>query len=139
MRAEYPPTRRRQGFTLIEVLVAVAVLAIALGALTKSASDNARNAVYLQERTFAHWVAMNKATEMQISDVWPDTGSANGTSELADRRWHWQSEVETTPEPDLRRVEMSVAPADDKERIISRVTFFVRKPLNLAETLSGGR
>lgn len=54
-----------QGFTLLEVLVALVILALALGALVKTGADHARNTVYLQERTLAHWAGQNLLTEFQ--------------------------------------------------------------------------
>ena len=133
------PTRRPQaGFTLMEVLIAVAVLAIALGALTKSASDNARNAAYLEEKTLAHWVGINKATELRLANAWPDPGRANGSEELGNRQWLWQMEISVTPEPDLRRIDIAVAPRETPDAVADRITVFLRKPIELRD-LVGGR
>ena len=66
-------TCRQHGFTLLEVMVALAVIAFALAAAVSAVSGNTRNAAGLQQRTYAHWVAMNKMAELQISQQWPAT------------------------------------------------------------------
>lgn len=104
-----PSARRRCGFTLLEVLVALAILAIAMAALIRVASDSARTQLILQERTLAGWVAENVIAELQLEGRWPDAGSRfNGEAVMADRDWRWTVEVQATPEPDLRRVDVHV-------------------------------
>ena len=66
--------RRAHGFTLLEILIAMAVLALALLATVRAASSFAGNQAYLQERTLAEWVARNRLVELQLEDKWPATG-----------------------------------------------------------------
>ena len=108
-----------QGFTLLEVLVALAILAIALAAVIKVSGRYAENASYLRDKTFAHWVAMNVLTDLQIQDKWPDLGKKTGTAMMAERKWYWVVNVETTPDNDLRRLEVQVySNRQDKEPMI---------------------
>jgi len=87
--------RNARGFTLLEVLVALAVLALALAAGIKAAGSNIDNAAYLRDRTLAHWVAMNKLTEMQVFNKFPTAGSTErGSLLLAGSEWYWT--VQTT-------------------------------------------
>jgi general secretion pathway protein I len=115
------------GFTLIEVLVALAVLAIALSALIKGGSDNAANAAYLRDKTLAHWVAMNRVTELQLQPQWPATGKRHGTAEMGDREWRWDTEVKTTPDGDVRRLIVTVSELDS-EGVLDEVVAFLAKP-----------
>lgn len=97
-----------RGFTLLEVLVALAVVAIALGAGIKAAGSNIGNAAYLRDRTFAHWVAMNKLTEMETMKKFPAPGSTErGTMLMAGHEWHWK--VETKVTKDFEPYEFGVA------------------------------
>lgn len=106
---------KARGFTLIEVMVALAVLAIALSAVTKGVSQNSANLAYLRDRTLAHWVAMNKIAEMQVRRDWPGPGNLQGASEMAGREWRWTVTVKETPDADVRLLQVDVsAGKDDK-------------------------
>ena len=102
--------RITRGFTLIEVLVALAVLAIALGALTMAASSAARNFAHLNDRTIAHWAAMNLAAEARLARNWPGLGASSGEVQQAGRAWRWEMRVSTTVDPELRRIDIQVFP-----------------------------
>lgn len=117
---------RTRGFTLLEVLVALAVLAVALSALIKSGSDNAANAAHLQDKTLAHWVAMNKVAELQLEREWPATGKRRGSAEMADREWRWETEVKTTPDKDVRRLEVRIRQRNEESVLAELVAFLPR-------------
>jgi general secretion pathway protein I len=119
--------KRATGFTLIEVLVALAVLAIALSALIKGGSDNAANAAYLRDKSLAHWVAINRVAELQLQLQWPATGKRHGTAEMGDREWRWDTEVKTTPDADVRRLIVTVSEPDG-EGVLDEVVAFLAKP-----------
>jgi len=102
------PPAAQQGFTLLELLVAVAILAIAMGALLAGFARYADQAAYLRERTIATWVAHNQLTEVELKGVRPDTGSSNGESEMAGGKWKWRLEVQKTPDPVLHRLDLIV-------------------------------
>ena len=71
-----------QGFTLLEIMVALAVLAISLGAIIKVAAESASTISYLRERTIASWVAANKINETLLAQEWPGLGNRRGTVEM---------------------------------------------------------
>jgi len=96
------------GFTLIEVLIATAILALALGAFITSSATYADYARYIHDRSIAQWVARNQLVELQIAPQWPDTGNQDGDVDMADTRWHWVADIQESPDPDVRRVDLRV-------------------------------
>jgi general secretion pathway protein I len=101
--------RRNDGFTLLEVLVALAIFAVVAASVYATSARSLRNAARLEDKTLATWIADNRITEMQLAPTPPGAGRENGEVELGGRRWQWQSEVEDTSEPTMRRVTLWVA------------------------------
>jgi len=78
-----------KGFTLIEILVALAIIAISLGAIISASGTQAQQAAYLKQKSIAHWVAMNEITKLQVENKFPDIGDEKGSSEMAGHTWYW--------------------------------------------------
>ena len=72
MNRRTPPHRTRRGFTLLEVLIALAIVALSAGALLGTITSSASNVAYLQDKTLAEWVALNRLTEIRIAQQMPD-------------------------------------------------------------------
>ena len=121
--------RRATGFTLLEVLVALAVLAIAMGAIINAVTQSIANTAYLRDQTLASWVALNQVNERLLdSEPWPEEGSRDGSAELANRAWRWQVRFAKTDDPDLRRIEVTVRTAENGP-VLSTLTAFKANPL----------
>jgi len=116
-----------RGFTLMEVLVSLAVLAIALSALIKSSVENTTNMGYLRDKTFAHWVAMNKATELNVNQTWVSPGRSNGKSEMANQQWHWTMIVSNTPNKNIRKYELEIRRNSTDESPINTLIGYLGK------------
>ena len=108
VREKFLQRRNSRGFTLLEVIVALAVVAIAMGALMSSGGNVAQSASMLEEKLFAHWVASNQMVSLRLNPEWPSVGSQTGKTRLAGRQWQWRQKVVTTPEKRIRRVMLEV-------------------------------
>lgn len=115
------------GFTLLEVLVALAILAVSMSALVLAASSHSSNIAHLRNKTFAGIIASNKAEELQLSKAWPSAGRSNGNVEMTRNEWHWEMQVHNTPDPNVRRAEISVfVKREDKTPVYTLTTYLAK-------------
>lgn len=123
-----PAVPRDKGFTLIEVLVALGIVAVAFAAIMGAMAQAIDTTATLRDRTFALWVAQNRLAEHQLKGDWPAAGTAQGESQMAGREWEWEEKITTSPLNDrLRQIEISVrAPGTDY--VLARLTGLLRKP-----------
>lgn len=112
----------------MEVLVALAVTAIALSALIGSAGKVTRNDSGLRDRTFADWVAMNELTSLRLAKSIPQNGSLDGDADMGSQKWHWKATFSTTADPNLERVDVAVSTADKPDDAIWTVSGFLGNP-----------
>ncbi len=120
--------RRASGFTLIEVLVALAILAVALAAAVRSASIAADGALDLRERLAGTWVAQDRLAEYAARPLWPDVGTRAGSVEQAGIRFAWRETVTGTPNPRFRRVEVQVFAARSPEHAVTTLVGYATRP-----------
>lgn len=100
--------QRARGFTLLEVLVALTILALGLAAGIRASGGAAREADALRWRLFADWTAQNCLADLRARHHWPELGQREGYAEQAGIRLHWQEEVSPSPNSRFRRVEIRV-------------------------------
>jgi general secretion pathway protein I len=121
--------RAARGFTLIEILIALAVLAVAMGSIIKAATDYTSGLSHLRDRTMATWVARNVLNEFQVMGEWPSVGQRKGNMEMGHFEWRWLARISQTDEPELRRLDIDVLrPEDDDASPVSVLSGFLRKP-----------
>lgn len=108
---------------LIEVLVALTILALPLAAITRSMSQAIDNTAALRDRSMALWVAEDQIALHHMRRDWPDVKVTSGTRELAGRTWRWQEQVLTTPVAELRRLEVDVRDAEHPQILVHLVAF----------------
>jgi general secretion pathway protein I len=104
-----------RGFTLIEVIVALIVVALGMLGVIQAVSQTAGNSGYLRDKTVAHWVAMNRLTEVRLQKAAPAVDKTSDEIEMANRKWKWTMNVTQTPVETIRRIDISVRPSEAKE------------------------
>jgi general secretion pathway protein I len=100
---------RRRGFTLIEVMVALTVVAITLSAGLKAAGALTANTQRLQDVTLAQWCADNQLTSLKLSQAFPGVGDSDFSCEQLGRSLTGKMVVRPTPNPNFRRVDAQVS------------------------------
>jgi general secretion pathway protein I len=101
--------RSPSGFTLVEVLVALAILAVALAAGFRSVAQSAESATALKTRTLALWVAENRLALAQLETTPAGPGQRDGQEMQAGSRFLWRETVSATPNPAFRKLEITVS------------------------------
>lgn len=123
---------RSRGFTLLEVLVALLLMSLALTALVRLSSLEARASAQLRDSTLAQWVAANALAEVRLREPEPAVGRREGEARMGGRLWRWQMTVSATDEATIRRLEVEVrAPEDESagdEGIVAALTGFSVRP-----------
>ena len=124
--------KKNKGFTLLEVLVALAVFAVAAIALMRVSESQLQLSARLEDKTFAHWVALNMVSEMQANQDWPDLGEQTGKVSMAGRDWTIIVKTLATPMNRVRRIEVTVgvAPQDFTQNMeaITVLSGFIEQP-----------
>jgi general secretion pathway protein I len=113
----------------MEVLIALAVVTIALAGGIHAMGSQVEQMTYVRDKTFAHWVALNRIAELRILSAWPDVDESEGDVEMAGRKWYWRQKVSQLTDEDMRQVEIAVAlEEDDDADPVVTVTGFLTSP-----------
>lgn len=116
-----------KGMTLLEVMVALAIFALAGTAIMKAASEHLHSIGILEETTYATWVANNKLAEAQLNKQWPPKNNDKGEVEMASRKWQWKQLVSKTNDDNMRMVEIEVSDAAQPNQVITSVQTFITR------------
>jgi general secretion pathway protein I len=124
-----------RGFTLIEVLVALAIVVLGMAAVLGALSSSANTISYLRDRTFAGWIALNQIATVRLQSVGqklPDTGTTTGDLDYAGRKWHWRQDVTAIGNDQIKgivQIDVKVRPAEvqggDDNGWVTTMTGFV--------------
>ena len=134
---------RSKGFTLVEVMVALAVVAIALPALLTALYQQVDSTGYLRDKSMAYMVAANKLTGLRIltdarQSLLP--GKDSGVDQMADRDWYWWLDKQTTEVAQFYRIEISVARTEEqREQPLYTLVAFLSADLRSEEEALGAQ
>jgi general secretion pathway protein I len=114
-----------KGFTLIEILVAIAILAVALAATTRAANVATDGALETRHRLLATWAAQNRIAELRARRVFPMAATTRYDAAQGGLALVIDETVTETPNPVIRRVDLAVADARDPARVLTHLTAYV--------------
>ena len=121
--------RTARGFTLIETVVALLIVALGMTAVYMQIGQFATTSILMQDKTLASWIGSNIVTELSLARDWPEIGDSEEEVEYASRRWLVTIEISETEVDNLRRADVSVALSDRPERVIHTVSGLIEPPI----------
>ncbi len=121
------PRRLETGFTLIEVLAALAIAATGLLAVSKTITSTVEVADATSTRSVAYWVAANHMTELRLSDTWLATGNSSREVEMGGRAWRVDRGIESTPDEDVVKVVITVFEAALERPAVARLSGYLAR------------
>ncbi|MEC7643941.1 type II secretion system minor pseudopilin GspI [Idiomarina sp.] len=119
--------RNNRGFTLIEVMVAIAIFAMAALAAVSAASGHLNSLSTIQQRTFAQYVAANRLTDLNLANTWPIKDNQRGSERQGGVEWQWRQQVVETVTPNVVAVTIEVTQGEQDYQW-ARLTQYIRKP-----------
>lgn len=127
MTSHYNRAHRVAAFTLIEVMVALTIVALSLSAVLASVSQQVQAATAIQERTYANWVGQNQIAAIRLSNETAEVSETDDEAQLAGLEWTLRTTISETGVENLFRVDVEVSLAG-REDVIRTVTGFVGEP-----------
>lgn len=127
---EKSAARGSSGFTLLEVVIALAIISLALGAAIRASGFGADKGYELQQRTLAGWVVSNVTNELMATRSFPEMGALDGKATQGKFAFVWRQETGPTPNLSFRRVEIKVFSADKPDDVLAHQVSYVARVAN---------
>lgn len=104
---------KQQGMTLLEVMLALVILATSGLAVMNAASEALKNQAYLQDKTLALWVASNRLVELKLEKQWPASSWQNDTEEFAGKTWYISYQTVQTGDNNFKALDVQVSSQEE--------------------------
>lgn len=121
----HAPCHKNPGFSLLEMLVALAIVSIGLMAALRATGMGTQGAGEYRDRLLSLWVAQNIVAERTARQDWPNPDVVSQELEFAGHRFVVRQEVKTTPNPQFRRLEVAVSSQEEPGRILQKTVAFL--------------
>ncbi|TEW53942.1 type II secretion system protein GspI [Psychromonas sp. RZ22] len=119
--------KRKRGMTLLEVMLALVILASAGLAVMQAASQALNNQSYLQQKTFAMWIASNRLAELKLQKRWPSSSWSSAEVEFAGAKWYWRYQSVATGDPNFVALDVEVSDKKDG-RALGHIRTYIGRP-----------
>lgn len=119
--------KKNQGFTLIEIIIALMIISVALGAVITTTASSVDHGAHIKEKTIAIWVAKNHIAELSLSEQWPSIGEKSHEVPMAGKDWFIKSKIIQTPDDNIRRMELSVYTDREHEDKVLNLISYINK------------
>jgi len=122
--------KNNAGFTLIEVLIALAILSIALTAIIKATSQTIKNTLYLQNKTIASWVGSQVMNEARLGLLQLPTApdKLEETTQMLGQTWSWTAKFALTPNPNIKKIQVDVYGTSNESKMIGLESYVYAQP-----------
>lgn len=115
--------KNSDGFTLIEVLIALAILGIAIIAIIRSTSQNVRGTAYLQDKTIAMWVGTEVVNRARLGLLKLPSEPMSQKTKMLNRTWPWEASMENTPNQKIKKIDVKVYELANHSKLIELESF----------------
>ncbi len=119
--------RTQLGMTLVEVMVALAILATAVGALIKAGTSANHSFIYYQQKTLAHYVALNQLARFELDKSSISPKVERGREQMAQQEWFWQATIQQTENSDIFEVIIKVGLDNDEDNQLASLKYYLDK------------
>lgn len=119
---------KQHGFTLIEIVIAMMVISVALGAIISTTGNSVNHATHIQNKTLALWVAENYLAEVSIKDDWLPVGEQLHEINMAGQQWFLTNQITQTANKSIRRMDLSVYSDSRYENRLTSLVAYTHKP-----------
>lgn len=125
--------RRRQGFTLLEVMVATVIIAVGFAAVWRAGGLAADALDLTRNKTLAMWAAKNRMAEYRMMEAWPEPGEVKGGSSSGSEMFAVRETVTKTKSPNFRKIKIEVTRRDGDSYVLAKLTGYVLNERALQE------
>jgi len=102
--------KKLKGFTLIEVLIALAIVAIALAAVIKATSSDVKNTDRIKSVTIGHWVQMHAVAMLQLKLLNPSSSQTiSQVTTMLNQKWYWRAQISNTPSNTIKKATITIS------------------------------